>query len=287
MNVITAVSSKGGVIKTTLISNLGALLADCGYRVLLIDADNTQPALSSHYPLDHRAPDGLKRLIRDRCIDADVISKTSIQGLDIIVSDDPRDSLPEFILHEADGRYRIRQAMDLLETRSRYDFVMIDTRGARGPVLDAAMLATDIFLSPISPDIVSAREFYRGTVDAYRNLKESARWLNIQLAPLYSILTRVERTRDAKDIACTLTEAIADSDDIFMLDTRVPSSTVYKAAASAQTPVHVFDAVSRGKRPSARDTMVNALNELFALHRQHCPDFVIPAIDLTGGADHD
>jgi len=36
---ITIVSTKGGVGKTTLTANLGGLLADSGYRVLLIDAD--------------------------------------------------------------------------------------------------------------------------------------------------------------------------------------------------------------------------------------------------------
>lgn len=45
---ITIVSTKGGVGKTTLTANLGGLLADSGYRVLLIDAD-PQPTLSSYY----------------------------------------------------------------------------------------------------------------------------------------------------------------------------------------------------------------------------------------------
>ncbi len=41
----TVISTKSGVGKTTLTANLGALLADIGLRVLMIDAD-VQPSLS-------------------------------------------------------------------------------------------------------------------------------------------------------------------------------------------------------------------------------------------------
>ena len=45
MYCISIISTKGGTGKTTLTANLGALMADCGYRILLIDAD-VQPSLS-------------------------------------------------------------------------------------------------------------------------------------------------------------------------------------------------------------------------------------------------
>ena len=42
---IGVISTKGGVGKTTLTANLGGLLADIGFRTLLIDTD-VQPSLS-------------------------------------------------------------------------------------------------------------------------------------------------------------------------------------------------------------------------------------------------
>ena len=53
----TVTSTKGGVGKTTLTANLGALLADMGLRVLLIDAD-VQPSLSKYFPLAVRETGG-------------------------------------------------------------------------------------------------------------------------------------------------------------------------------------------------------------------------------------
>ena len=55
---LALVSTKGGVGKTTLAANLGALLADMGLRVLLIDADE-KPSLSKFFPLRFQAPHGL------------------------------------------------------------------------------------------------------------------------------------------------------------------------------------------------------------------------------------
>ena len=50
MKKIAICATKGGVGKTTLITNLGAITASSGYRVLLVDAD-PQPSLSSFYQL--------------------------------------------------------------------------------------------------------------------------------------------------------------------------------------------------------------------------------------------
>jgi len=58
---LTITSTKGGVGKTTLTANLGGILADLGYKVLLVDAD-VQPTLSSYYPLVARAERGLSAL---------------------------------------------------------------------------------------------------------------------------------------------------------------------------------------------------------------------------------
>ena len=51
MFVFGVVATKGGVGKTTVAANLGGLLADIGYRVLLIDAD-VQPSLSRYFALE-------------------------------------------------------------------------------------------------------------------------------------------------------------------------------------------------------------------------------------------
>jgi len=181
---VTIVSTKGGVGKTTLTANLGALLADLGIRVLMIDAD-VQPTLSSYYSVIHPAPSGpegwpqgLTKLVHDAAISSDIISHTAIENLDIIVSDDPQVKLPNWILHTADGRVRIKYALMGIEDAEIYDVVLIDTQGAIGPLQDAAVLAADFLLSPVPPEILSAREFLRGTAgELYKRLQPMERLL--------------------------------------------------------------------------------------------------------------
>lgn len=87
MITFTIVSTKGGVGKTTLAANLGALFADMGLRVLLVDAD-IQPSLSKYFKMRHESDYGLTKVITTGIITPDCISRTHIDGLDIIRSDD-------------------------------------------------------------------------------------------------------------------------------------------------------------------------------------------------------
>ena len=60
--IVTIISTKGGVTKSTNVANIGTFYADCGLRTLMIDTD-VQPTLSTYYTLDYIAPQGLFELL--------------------------------------------------------------------------------------------------------------------------------------------------------------------------------------------------------------------------------
>ncbi len=62
MMIISVVSTKGGVGKTTLVANLAGYLSRVGKSVLMIDAD-PQPSLSSYYKITRQADGGLVEAI--------------------------------------------------------------------------------------------------------------------------------------------------------------------------------------------------------------------------------
>ncbi len=257
---ITITSTKGGVGKTTLTANLGGLLTDLGQKVLLVDAD-VQPTLSSYYPLERQAERGLSSLITEGVVEG-VISRTTIPCLDLILSDDPEGMLQNWILHTPDGRVRLKHLLARFD--QDYDFILLDTQGAVGPLQDSAVLAADLLVSPIPPEILSAREFARGTVQMLDRLRPMA-FLGAPLGPLRGLIYRMDRTVDARRIAQELCrEAYGPSKGaITILDTVIPNTVAYREAATARVPVHRWEPQRQGPTLSARDAMLNLVSELF------------------------
>jgi chromosome partitioning related protein ParA len=263
LRVVSVISTKGGVGKTTVTANLGGLLADAGLRVLLLDLDS-QPTLSSYFPLGYAAPAGAYELIALNLTDrTHIISSTSLNNLDLIVSNDNQGRLSTLLLHAPDGRLRLRNLLD--EFREQYDLMLIDTQGARSVVLEMAVLASDLAISPINPEMLAARELSRGTLKLLRDL-EPFRHLGIALPPLRLLLSQVNTVRlDARMIVHGLRDSFATIPSFSVLNTTIPNRVAYVNAASLGLPVHQVEAYRHSSRrsPSALETMCALAIELF------------------------
>jgi chromosome partitioning related protein ParA len=251
----TVTSTKGGVGKTTLTANLGALLADMGLRVLLIDAD-VQPSLTKYFPLAATKPSaGLTEVIVRGEVTVPSITATMYQNLDIVVSDDPEGNLPHWLLNRIDRGFRLRFALQSPAVAGAYDCVLIDTQGAVGPLQDAAVLAADILVSPITPEILSAREFKDGTMELLDRLEPGSA-LGATLGPMKAVIYRQDRTADARVIASGIRDDfIKLKGRVSVLDTVVPHAKAYKEAATLRVPVHRHERKREGVTPSAYTVM--------------------------------
>lgn len=268
MRVVSVVSTKGGVGKTTVAANLGGLLADAGLRVLLLDLDS-QPTLSSYYALSQKADAGAYEFLAlNLTTPAQIVSRTVIAGLDLILSNDDQGRLSTLLLHAPDGRLRLRNLLD--NFRPRYDLLLIDTQGARSVLLEMAILASDLALSPITPEMLAARELQRGTLKLLSEL-EPFRHLGIPPPPLRLLLNQVNAIRvDTRMIIHSLRETFAGVTNISVLETVVPDRVAYLNAASLGLPVHRIEIRrSRERRsPSVLETMQALAIELFPEWRE-------------------
>jgi len=275
MQVISIISTKGGVGKTTTAANLGGLLADVGLRVLLLDLD-VQPTLSSYYELEHRATGGIYELLafNERRLE-ELISRTVIPKLDLIVSNDQRGELNTLLLHAADGRLRLRHLLPTLAPH--YDLMLIDTQGARSVLLEMAVLASDLALSPITPEILAARELRRGTLQLLEDIAPY-RHLGIKLPPLHLLINRVHPvSANARMIQQALRELFRGQDGIRVLDTTVPAIEAYPRAATLGLPVHRVES----RKPAGRVASA-ALDTLRTLAVELLPQWQSQLLVVSG-----
>lgn len=263
LRVVSVISTKGGVGKTTVTANLGGLLAEAGLRVLLLDLDS-QPTLSSYFQLSHAAPAGSYELIALNLTDRTrIISSTSLVNLDLIVSNDDQGRLNTLLLHAPDGRLRLLNLLD--DFGEHYDLLLIDTQGARSVLLEMAVLASDLAISPITPEMLAARELSRGTLKLLYDLNPF-RHLGIAIPPLRLLLNQVDPVRlDARMIVCELRDSFVKTPSISVLNTAIPNRVAYVNAASLGLPVHQVEAYrpSGRRSPSALETMRTLAIELF------------------------
>ncbi len=254
MVIISTIGTKGGVGKTTLTANLGALIADMGLRVLLVDAD-IQASLSKFYELKHRAPEGLTSIIRAGRVTEACISATVFDRLDIIVCDAPSrqlaasqdgTDLERFLQTRMDAPVILRKALRSPLIDELYDFVLIDTPGAQGPLLYTAALAAHRLITPVLPETPSAREFKGGTLELLRKLSE-AEALGIVPGPVTAVINRAAHTNDARQIISEIRQAYYEMKGMVTIaDTVIPTSVLYNEAATERIPVHLKASRSRG-----------------------------------------
>lgn len=262
MKIATILSTKGGPGKTTVTANLGAFYADANLRTLLVDLD-TQPSLSSFYRLEHEAPFGTYQLIaHNETLPDLVISRTCLPNLSLILSNDPHNQLSNLLLYAADGRLRLRNLM--AEFALDYDLILIDTQGARSVTLETALLCSDLAISPITPDMLAAREFYRGTQQLLKDLAPLAS-LGVSTPPLHIVINKLDATNDASLIYQSLVETLADHPQINLLQTTIPAAVSFRRAATEGVPAHRLEPrPPHNRRAPAAFTVMHALAaELF------------------------
>lgn len=263
MLVTSIISTKGGVGKTTIAANLGAFLADAGLRVLLLDLD-VQPTLSSYYKLVTIANCGVYELIasNEKKLEQ-LISYTTITDLHLIYSNDSKGQLHTLLLHAPDGRFRLKNLLPIFE--SNYDIMLVDTQGSRVITLEMAIIASDMIISPVTPEALSAREFRRGTLELMQDMVPYQH-LGITLPNIHMLINKVPPvSKNAQLIKAMLLELFKDHSGIKTLKTFIPAIEAYAKSSTLSKPVYriEYSKPSLRRTPAALETMKALASELF------------------------
>ena len=154
--IIAMCNQKGGVGKTTSTINLGAALAECGRRVLLIDFD-PQGALSvglgvPTYELDIT----IYNLLVERGHDIhDVVQHTALENLDIIPANIDLSAAEVQLVGEVAREMVLARVLRPIE--DDYDVVLIDCQPSLGLLTVNALTASHGVIIPLECEFFAMR----------------------------------------------------------------------------------------------------------------------------------
>ncbi|MBA2176871.1 ParA family protein [Halobacillus locisalis] len=171
---IAVSTNKGGVLKTSLTTNLAGVLARQDKKVLIIDVDN-QGNSSIAFGIN---PDTYDTSIYDVFVDKDVSFEEAIvtasDNIDIAISNDDMTFL-EYEVFTNSNLYT--NIFDFLQdkltkkVKNNYDYIFIDTPPNLGLATSNALRIADSLLIPFQPETYSLRSLVK-TLNFYNDFKE-------------------------------------------------------------------------------------------------------------------
>jgi chromosome partitioning protein len=222
--IIAMCNQKGGVGKTTSTINLGAALAECGRRVLLVDLD-PQGALSAGLGVAHHDLELTVHnlLVEPRADTDDVLIHTHIENLDLLPSNIDLSAAEIQLVSEVGREQALGRALyPILE---RYDYVLVDCQPSLGLLTVNALACADSVLIPMECEFFSLRglALLNDTVAKVRDR------LNPRLAVAGILVTMYDsRTLHGREVMSRVVEVFGDLvyDSVISRTVKFPETSV-------------------------------------------------------------
>lgn len=148
--IVSVINAKGGVGKTTTTVNLGAALAQHGYKVLLIDMDLqanlTESLIGRIEPTQKSMPEVLRRTAEL----ADIVLPTGTPNLSVAPTSDTMIGIDADLTSRVSGEMILKNCIARNLSRLDVDFILIDNPPYLGLPTINSLFASTHYLIPVS-----------------------------------------------------------------------------------------------------------------------------------------
>ena len=237
--VIAIANQKGGVGKTTTTVNLGAALAELGFRVLVLDLD-PQGNATTGLGLNPRDVEGsvYDVLLNDVALE-DIIEPTSLKHLFVAPATIDLAGAEIELVPVMSRELKLKKAID--QVRDQYELVLIDCPPSLGLLTVNGLAASDDVIVPIQCEYYALE----GLGQLLRNVGLVQANLNPALDIRGIILTMYDaRTKLADQVVSEVRAYFGPK----VYETVVPRTVRLSEAPSFGQPIIVFDSTSRGAK---------------------------------------
>jgi chromosome partitioning protein len=153
--VIAVANQKGGVGKTTTVMNLGAALANMGYRVAIVDMDS-QGALTASFGYDpYDVKPSTTNLLLDRTLTLARVLRAGRERMEVAPANSELLSAEYRLLKQPDRTSRLRSAVE--RSKDQMDYVLIDTPPNLGLLTVNGLVAASELLIPVKTEYLAMR----------------------------------------------------------------------------------------------------------------------------------
>lgn len=233
--VIAVSSNKGGVLKTSVTTNLAGVLANKGKRVLIIDVDSQSNVALTFGINPDEYEEKVKHTIFDLLTATEPLDPTNAiltvdKNIDLMATNDDMIAF-EFTVLENLQKFSVERRFFLLKgivdsLRELYDFILIDTPPNLGLTQGNVLTASDGIIIPFQPETYSMRSLLK-SINVFREFKEDNNG-NLEIIGIVPTMVK-ENTMIHRNIIVMLRE-YGQMNGIKVARNHIPNSIQYAAS---------------------------------------------------------